>query len=140
MKPVERFTSQKELDSCLKWWQRKLGLENWVISATCVKQKKLDPGSEGENLLSFDNRESIIRLMRYEDYSKKSKFRVCQEKVLVHELLHCIYCPIMPDKTYEAKFLSIMSHQQLEQMAKTLIMVKYNLSLSYFDCSKKGKK
>lgn len=134
MGPICAFTNQQELNDCLSWWQEKLFLKDWFISATVENQSEFDmEGSCGENILTFEQKLSIIHILAVEDYPKSSPLKYCQEKVLVHELLHCKYNFLAPDSAiYEQKFFDEMDHQRLEEMAKTLIMTKYNLSLDWF--------
>lgn len=59
--------------------------------------------------------------------------RYCAEKILVHELLHCRYNWIKSPDSVEGIFWYTYEHYFLEQMAKSLIMVKYGLELNYFE-------
>lgn len=58
--------------------------------------------------------------------------KYCAEQILVHELLHCKYNWICNENSYEGKYVDVMEHGLLEQMAKSLIMVKYGVGLEYF--------
>ena len=58
--------------------------------------------------------------------------KVCHEQTLVLELLHCKYNIIERSNEYESKFLDDHQHMLLEQMAKSLIMAKYNIGLEWF--------
>lgn len=51
----------------------------------------------------------------------------------MHELLHCKYniLEVENDK-YESVYLDVQQHVLLEQMAKSLIMTKYNLDFNWF--------
>ena len=134
MGPICEFKDQQELNECLSWWQEKLFLKDWFIEATIENQPGFDmEGSCGENIMTFEQKLAIIHILAVEDYPKISPLRYCQEKVLVHELLHCKYNFLVPDSTvFEQKYFDEMDHQRLEEMAKTLIMVKYKIPLSWF--------
>ena len=55
------------------------------------------------------------------------------EKTLVHELLHLKYNWFVPQKeSVESVYYDTLEHSLLEQMAKSLIMAKYNIPLSWF--------
>lgn len=58
--------------------------------------------------------------------------KYCAEIILVHELLHCKMNWISNNDTYEGKYFDTVEHALLEQMAKSLIMAKYNVGLEYF--------
>lgn len=128
--PICEFENQTELDTVLHWWQEKLFLQDWFISAKIVSHNEFDlADSCGENILTFEQKTSVIHLLDVKDYPKDSPIRYCQEKVLVHELLHCKYNFIQPiSDSYAERYLDVIEHQKLEEMAKTLMMVKYNIS------------
>lgn len=136
--PIEEFENQKQLDACLSYWKEKLGLQNWLIVAKIIKQEDFElDGCSGENSFVYESRTSEIHLISKDEFPEDTVERYCAECILVHELLHCMYCYISykgnkNKKTYEAKYMKVNEHQKLDSMAKTLIMVKYNLPLDYF--------
>ena len=134
MEVKEVFKSKKELNDCLKWWQEKLFLTDWIIRAKIVSPDEFNSGTDivGENTYDPTIKCSIIRIIdpKYYDYNNVMKY--CAEKTLVHELLHCKYNWCNSDHTYEARYVDIIEHSLLEQMAKTLIMAKYDLPFDYF--------
>jgi len=71
-------------------------------------------------------------LKKLNDDDKNCIAKVCNEKTLVHELLHCKYNNLSSHRTYEREHLDIYEHQNLEQMAKTLMMVKYGIGFEWF--------
>ena len=132
--PICKFKDQAELDECLQWWMEKLFLTDWTIRCRIVHPADFElEDSCGENLMVFDNKEAMIHLLHYDDFHADSIVKICQEKILVHELLHCLYNFMKPAETnYEGKFVDVMDHQRLDAMAKSLIMVKYNIPFSWF--------
>ncbi len=133
-KPICEFKNQKELNKCLKWWCKKLFLTDWIIKAKIIPQSEFElPDSSGENLMIFEQKTAQIHLLEYKAASENSFTKYCQEKVLVHELLHCKYNYMQDSNgSYEGKFLDAHDHQTLEEMAKTLIMVKYKIPFGWF--------
>lgn len=130
--PIEEFETEEQLQECLKLWQEKLFLMDWIIKAKMVSPDEfLEKDCCGENEFDIVNRSCIIRILKKEFYGERV-MRYCAEKILVHELLHCRYNWLMDNGSYEAKYLDVMEHSLLEQMAKSLIMAKYNLTLDYF--------
>ena len=132
MEVKEIFNSEKELYEYLRWWQEKLFLTDWIIKARiCPPEDFITEDCCGENEFEIENKSCIIRILDPKYYGKRI-LRYCAEKILVHELLHCKYNWIANDNSYEGKYVDVMEHGLLEQMAKSLIMAKYNLSLNYF--------
>lgn len=132
MKPVDVFIDEEQLKEYTKWWQDKLFLNDWIIKSMICEPTDFEVENRcGENVLDIENRCSIIRILDQKYYGDRIE-KYCAEKILVHELLHCKYNWIEFDNTYEGKFVDTMEHGLLEQMTKSLIMVKYNVGLEYF--------
>ncbi len=138
-KPIEVFQSQEQLKECLKWWQDKLCMNDWILSASVKSVDEMDcKDDQGENLMIHSRKVAEIRILKKtdmpDDSVAKRFLRHCDEQILVHELLHCLYDWMDPgnNPSYEAVYTDEIEHQKLDQMAKTLIMVKYDLPLSYF--------
>ena len=132
-KVKEVFESKKDLNDCLKWWQEKLFLTDWIIRAKIVSPNEfnLGPDQMGENTLDLVNKCSIIRII-HPIYYGDCIMKYCAEKILVHELLHCKYNWSCDNDTYESNYVDTSEHSLLEQMAKSLIMAKYDLPFDYF--------
>ena len=88
--------------------------------------------SVGENISIYENKCTTIHLANPESYPSGAMLRFCHEKTLVHELLHCKYCYMSPPETYEGKNLELLEHQRLEEMARSLLMVKYGVDPDWF--------
>lgn len=131
-KPIEEFTSQEHLDECLKWWQEKLFLTDWIIKAYVIEQDEMKlENACGENDFQIVNKCSVIHIINKECYGKRV-MKYCAERILVHELLHCKYNWVYNSASYEGKYTDECEHALLEQMAKSLIMTKYGLNFDYF--------
>lgn len=129
----EVFNSEEELNECLKWWQEKLFLTDWVIKVRISEPCDfITEGSVGENEFDMVNKCCVIRILDQKYYGDRI-MKYCAEKVLVHELLHCKYNWLAYEESYEGKYVDVMEHGLLEQMAKSLIMAKYDLSFDYFE-------
>lgn len=138
-KPIEVFLSQEQLDDCLKWWQHRLYLDGWIIKARVVNTITDVDGNEvdsavGYNQLAYAVSQSYIQILSEDGFNRLNPIctHICMEQVLVHELLHCIYNWIEGNESYEGIYLMGKEHQQIEQMAKSFIMAKYNLDYDYF--------
>lgn len=138
-RPIEVFSSQEELDACLKWWQHRLYLDGWIIKVRVVDCIADADGNiqdaVGLNQLTLVKSMSYIQILSESSYTKKNFMcgHICMEQTLVHELLHCIYNWIDGNENYEGVYFVAREHQQIEQMAKSLIMAKYNLDYDYFE-------
>lgn len=138
-RPIEVFQSQAQLDECLKWWQDRLCMNDWILTASICGREDMDSvDDQGENLMIHARKVAEIRILKKTDMPNDSVakrfLRHCDEQILVHELLHCLYDWMDPgnNPSYEGTYLDEIEHQKLDTMAKSLIMVKYDLPLSYF--------
>lgn len=133
MEIKEVFGSKEELNTCLKWWQEKLFLTDWIIKARiCEPCDFQNEDCMGENSFDMVNKCCVIRILDKKYYGDRI-MKYCAEKVLVHELLHCKYNWLANDGSYEGKYVDVTEHGLLEQMAKSLIMAKYDVNLDYFN-------
>ena len=117
---MENLT-KKELKSLLKYWKSKLGLQDWDISISISRHEDMKfTDSEGENTYQHVNKLALIKLLDVVDYTGCILATQDQEKVLVHELLHCVFSSI----DTENAIIDRMQHQIIETMAKALIQAK----------------
>lgn len=132
MTAKEEFTPH-ELEYYTKWWQEKLFLTDWVVvSRLCAPDDFKEQGNCGENEFDLVNKSCVIRILDKKYYGDRI-MRYCAEKILVHELLHCKYNFVANDNSYEGVYFDTMEHALLEQMAKSLIMAKYDLPFEYWN-------
>lgn len=136
--PIEEFETPEQLEECLRWWQHKLFLDNWLILAHTTDEIIDSEGvkqedTEGLNTYVFESSQASIQILTKAQHDKENMlFKYCAEKILVHELLHCKYAWLDNGTSYEGVYLCMKEHQLLEEMAKSLIMAKYNLEHNYF--------
>lgn len=142
-KPIEIFKSDKQLEECCKYWKRKLFLNDWFIHIFLTENIMVTE-EEGHTLWGvcendFNNKEATITIYNGKD-TEVGTMRNIAELTLVHELLHLKNEYNTELDADEKSFHNYIAHQSLEMMAKTLIMVRYNLDYSYFveDGSSKG--
>lgn len=131
-KPIEEFTSKTMLNATLDVWKKALFLDDWIIKARiCAPDEFLQEDVCGENEFDMVNRSCVIRILDKKYYGKRI-MKYCAEKILVHELLHCKYNWLCTPNTLEGMYMDTCDHALMEQMAKSLIMVKYGLDREYF--------
>lgn len=133
--PIKEFKSQKQLDACLKEWQERLFLTDWTIRAVVVGECSDVNGKNciATNTHNHDCKESFIEIERLTSMHLNHHVKLSHEHSLVHELLHCKW----PDFRYnedeaDACVLNLHHHSLLEQISKSLIMAKYNLTFDWF--------
>jgi hypothetical protein len=138
--PIEVFKSQEELNECLEWWKHRLYLDGWIIRAKVVDEIEDCNGEDmddvvGLNTYKYEVSQSYIQILSEASFEQKNPYceHICMEKTLVHELLHCIYNWLDGGESYESVYLMAKEHQQIEQMAKSFVMAKYNLNYDYFE-------
>lgn len=136
--PITTFANQGELDACLAEWQERLFLSDWIIQAHLVDSQKdmaLDD-CEGEAVTTPTVKVGIIRILRERpEDSDGYPEKMCHEKILVHELLHHVFPTAEQSRdfrTYEGVQYGLVYHQNIERMAKSLIMAKYGVPFSWF--------
>lgn len=139
--PVKVFSNRDEAYDCLYYWLEKLYLTDWAIKLKFVRinEEPLNDEQSGDVRRVFEQKAAIITLPlpddNFLDACKSSVARVGHEQSLVHELLHLKEDPVqfVEDGDYTAGFYNRHKHNEVEMMARTLLMVKYNLSPSYFN-------
>lgn len=133
--PIIEFESLEQAQECLKEWQARLFLDDWIVRVRFADEPLVDgEGNELSGLNRFDmvNKCCVISLAMLDDDRKNRIQKVAHEHVLVHELLHCKQGWLLPPSTMEGKYYDTLEHGLLEQMSKSLIMAKYNLSFEWF--------
>lgn len=129
--PIQEFESLEQAYKYLKEWQDRLFLNDWIIKLNFAEANEM-PNNAGLNNWCFQCQSSVINIAKLTDDTKSRIVKTHQEYTLVHELLHLKFSLVENADTYEAKFLEIHEHQLIDQMAKSLIMAKYNLKYDWF--------
>lgn len=130
--PVCKFESNEQFWACLRYWQSRLFLDNWIIRADLVKEKLISDGVflEGRNNITAASNCAYIEVGQFEEETIEKH---CEELTLVHELLHCKYAYLEnTNETIESVEYELLQHQRLHEMARTLLMVKYDIGLDWF--------
>ena len=131
--PVKHFKNDKQLKEYLDYWINKLFLTDWTIKARLEPfySPNLECSNLGVTRVDHINRAAFIFIATgTEEMSGEDSQTICEEETLIHELLHCKEEYFQSLK--EDNFTDIKNHSNLEQMAKSLLMTKYNLSFDYF--------
>lgn len=133
MNPIMEFTSIEQAYKCLHEWQERLFLQDWIIKIKLVSPEEMNlEDVSGENIFIIENRSCVIKILKPEYYGDRI-VKYCAECILIHELLHCKYNWVMRDyNSIEVAYYDTLEHSLIEQMAKSLLMSKYNLKLDWF--------
>lgn len=129
-KPIMEFHNDEELNNCLKEWQTRLFLSDWIIQGRLVHGEEI-PELAGHSSVQWVNSCGVIKIRRGNEVPDAIE-KQPHELVLVHELLHFRYMGFENNSTIEGVYYDMKEHQLLDQMAKSLIMAKYNLSHDWF--------
>ena len=130
--PVQECTLEG-LKELLKEWKTRLFLDDWIIKVMFAKPD--DPsmeGLQGNNSFVITLKTAVIKIATPEVYGNDRLMKYCVELTLVHELLHCKYNWLVSEESYEGKYFDVMEHTLMEQMARSLIMAKYDIPLEWF--------
>ena len=132
-KPICKFESNEQFQESLRYWQDKLFLNHWIIRADLIPEKLTNDNGvflEGRNNMTSASNCAYIEVGQYEAETIEKH---CEELTLVHELLHCKYAYLEDtEATVEVAEYELLQHQKLHEMARTLLMVKYNIDFDWF--------
>lgn len=130
-KPIEKYTNEEEFQQLAKWWVDKLNLNSWQILFQYEKELDYEGDRQAYGLTYPDH------LLQYAVVMISDKG--CMELTIIHELLHlnCSYSTLDLRTNVDVDELPVLEanlmHRYLEEMAKTLLMVKYpEIDRSYF--------
>jgi hypothetical protein len=90
MNPIE-----SRLERQMKFWQKRMRLEDWSLSLRLVRQRELDSNSWGSAEWDPDLRTGVISVLDPRDYNLKGgELRLDMECTIVHELVHIQISPL----------------------------------------------
>lgn len=133
--PIMEFESEDQLQACIEEWKKVLFLQDWIIKGKLVEELFDDNDNElaGSNSFQVTNKCGLIQIVKANEDNKSRIVKYCAEATLVHELLHCKYnWTSKCSDSIEYAYYDNLEHSLIEQMAKSLIMTKYNLTFEWF--------
>ena len=132
--PIMQYENEEQLNKSLKEWQDRLFLNDWIIKVSIVDEIFDDNGEQlqGQNIFQIENKSSHIKLLKPNEDATSRIVKFCMEVTLVHELLHCKYNWCAAPQSHEGVYYDVSEHALIEQMAKSLIMAKYDLPFDWF--------
>ena len=131
--PICIIKDKKQLIKLLKEWQHRLFLDDWIIKVAMVSEDELEEDLAGQTSFVYTTKMAMISLTEPTKDNTGRIAKYCIEQTLVHELLHCKMALMSnTNTTYESGYLYEHEHQLLDDMAKSLVMAKYNIDLNWF--------
>lgn len=133
--PIMEFENDDQLQACIEEWKKVLFLQDWIIKGKLVEELFDDNDNElaGSNSFQVTNKCGLIQIVKANEDNKSRIVKYCAEATLVHELLHCKYnWTSKCSDSIEYAYYDNLEHSLIEQMAKSLIMTKYNLPFEWF--------
>ena len=83
------------LERQMKFWQRRLGLEEWNLNLRVVRQVSLDRNAWGTAEWDPDRRTGTISILDPRDYNLRGgELKLDMECTIVHELVHIQVSPL----------------------------------------------
>lgn len=82
------FTTQEEVDACLKRWQGIMRLQDWNITASLGTLSDLGQGYFGEARVKSKVKVARIKLLEEKYHDEVADGVLDHEETLVHELVH----------------------------------------------------
>jgi len=133
--PIIEFTSTAQARACLREWQSRLFLADWIIDIQIGVEIPAD--AEGDGLgridVDYNRRCALITLAAMPETVESRIMRVSQEQVLVHELLHCKIGGIQADGSMEGQYYNAQQHALIEELSRSLVMAKYGVGAAWFN-------
>ena len=87
---------ESRLDRQLKFWQKRLSLDEWNLSLRVVRQSQIDRNSWGASEWDPDTKTGVISVLDPRDYNLKGgELRLDMECTIVHELVHIQVSPLV---------------------------------------------
>jgi hypothetical protein len=86
---------ESRLDRQVKFWQKRMGLDDWNFTVRVVRQSEIDPNSWGASQWDPQTKSGIIDVLDPRDYNLKGgELRLDMECTIVHELVHIQLSPL----------------------------------------------
>jgi hypothetical protein len=129
--PIIEFESEEQARECLREWQTRLFLDDWVIQIAF--DSEIQAYAEVEK--AVEKQSAVIRIRPLDSITGTKVTRYCAEKSVVHELLHLKLDLVdyqQGDLPIEVVVFDYTQHQKIEQLSKAFIMAKYGLGFDWF--------
>jgi hypothetical protein len=86
---------ESRLDRQVKFWQKRMGLDDWNFTVRVVRQSEIDANSWGAAQWDPQTKSGTIDVLDPRDYNLKGgELRLDMECTIVHELVHIQLSPL----------------------------------------------
>ena len=86
---------ESRLDRQMKFWQKRLGLDEWSLTLRVVRQSEIDRNSWGAAEWDPAAKTGLISVLDPRDYNLKGgELKLDMECTIVHELVHIQVSPL----------------------------------------------
>ena len=86
---------ESRLERQMKFWQKRLGLEDWNLALRVVRQSEIDRNSWGAAEWNATAKTGLISVLDPRDYNLKGgDLKLDMECTIVHELVHIQVSPL----------------------------------------------
>ena len=87
--------TESRLERQVRFWQHRLGLDEWTISLRVVRQLELSRDSWGSSEWDDERKTAIVSVLDPRDYNLRGgELRLDMECTIVHELVHLQVAPL----------------------------------------------
>ena len=109
------------MQKIMKYWQDKLGLNDWVIVLRddCPVSDFETDDAEGETSWNSVSKTAVIKLITINEYGERIVPYI-KEQTLIHELLHIKFSLLWENNS---DLQNALLHQYIDDLAKTLYNV-----------------
>ena len=134
--PITSFSSEEEFQKCCRYYQHLLFLDDWFIKYKMVDsiETEYDGTVDGQCSFDYNNKSATIEIVNKSTFYDETNTKLNVECVIIHELLHLKVEYWNNSNIFDksCSLESTLNHQYMEQMAKSILMARYNLDYNYF--------
>jgi hypothetical protein len=83
------FVLPTDLPDCVKFWQQRMDLQDWIVKVEVVPQRDLQKGTLGDITVDATTRTAVLRVMREQDSDLSGRMAQAEQRfTIVHEMVH----------------------------------------------------
>lgn len=118
---MDKMYSQVQLEERLRYWQKRLRLQDWSIEVRIARLREMDQDCEAQVNWILSRKMATIQILDQVDYPPDTMGSRDMENDLVHELLHLHFAPINVHFGESSQTYSTFEEQAIESIAYGLI-------------------
>lgn len=118
--------TQEQLEQKLRYWQKRLRLQDWIIEVRLVRERELDGDYAAQVNWVLPKKMASVHILDQIDYPPELMGERDMENDLVHELLHLHLAPIHEHFGEGNSLYSMFEEQAIESIAFGLVDAERN--------------